>query len=108
MVSERPQGEFTRQLFLGDTLDAQKIQATYDSGVLTLVIPVAEQAKPRKIQISNAGASAQAIEASGGSSSHTTEKDDGAKRRRPPARRQIARNKQSSSRRAPTLGQDGR
>jgi HSP20 family protein len=42
---------FSRQLFLGDTLDADRIEASYDAGVLTLRIPVAEQAKPRKISI---------------------------------------------------------
>lgn len=50
-VSERPLGVFSRQLFLGDTLDSEHIEAHYDSGVLTLRIPVAEQAKPRKIAI---------------------------------------------------------
>jgi HSP20 family protein len=53
-VSERPLGVFSRQLFLGDTLDADRIQAHYDAGVLTLRIPVAEQAKPRKIAITGA------------------------------------------------------
>jgi HSP20 family protein len=51
VVSERPRGIFSRQLILGDTLDAENIKATYDAGVLTLRIPVAEQAKPRKIEI---------------------------------------------------------
>lgn len=51
-VAERPLGVFSRQLFLGDTLDAERIKASYDSGVLTLKIPVAEQAKPRKISVS--------------------------------------------------------
>jgi HSP20 family protein len=51
-VSERPQGRFNRQLFLGDSLDPDKIQANYDQGVLTLHIPVAEKAKPRKVEIS--------------------------------------------------------
>jgi HSP20 family protein len=51
-VSERPLGVFSRQLFLGDTLDAEHITAAYEAGVLTLTIPVAETAKPRKIQIS--------------------------------------------------------
>jgi HSP20 family protein len=50
-VSERPQGRFNRQLFLGDSLDADAIQANYDQGVLTLHIPVAERAKPRKVEI---------------------------------------------------------
>jgi len=51
VVSERPMGTFTRQLFLGDTLDTEDLEAAYDAGVLTIRIPVAEQAKPRKISI---------------------------------------------------------
>jgi len=51
-VAERPRGVFSRQLFLGDTLDAERIEASYDAGVLTLRVPIAEQAKPRKIEIS--------------------------------------------------------
>jgi HSP20 family protein len=50
-VAERPRGVFSRQLFLGDTLDADRVEATYDAGVLTLRIPIAEKAKPRKIEI---------------------------------------------------------
>jgi HSP20 family protein len=51
LVAERPAGVFTRQVFLGDTLDADNISADYSAGVLTLTIPVHEQAKPRSIQI---------------------------------------------------------
>lgn len=51
-VAERRQGTFTRQLFLGDTLDTDSIAARYEHGVLTLEIPVAERAKPRKVDIS--------------------------------------------------------
>jgi HSP20 family protein len=51
-VSERPLGVFSRQLFLGDSLDTDHIRADYDAGVLTLRIPVREEAKPRKIAIS--------------------------------------------------------
>ncbi|MEU6093324.1 Hsp20/alpha crystallin family protein [Streptomyces sp. NPDC047079] len=51
VVAERPTGSFTRQLFLGDTLDTERIDASYNAGVLTLRIPVAEEAKPRRIQI---------------------------------------------------------
>jgi HSP20 family protein len=51
LVAERPQGEFSRQLFLGEQLDADRISAEYDNGVLTLTVPVAEQAKPRKVEI---------------------------------------------------------
>jgi len=50
-VAERPRGVFSRQLFLGDTLDADRIEAHYDAGVLTLRLPIAEKAKPRKIHI---------------------------------------------------------
>ncbi len=50
-VAERPRGVFSRQLFLGDTLDAEHVEASYDVGVLTLHIPVAEKAKPRKIEV---------------------------------------------------------
>ena len=55
VAAERPRGVFSRQLILGDTLDADKIKASYDQGVLTLRIPVAEQAKPRKIEIETKG-----------------------------------------------------
>ena len=51
VISERPMGLFSRQLFLGDTLDTDKLEASYDNGVLALRIPVSEQAKPRKISI---------------------------------------------------------
>lgn len=51
IASERPRGVFSRQLFLGDNLDVDHISASYDVGVLTLRIPVAERAKPRKISI---------------------------------------------------------
>ena len=50
-ISERPLGVFSRQLFLGDTLDTDRIAADYEAGVLTLRIPVAEKAKPRRIEI---------------------------------------------------------
>ncbi len=56
-VAERPRGAFSRQLFLGDTLDADHVEARYDAGVLTLRIPIAEKAKPRKIEIAGNGAS---------------------------------------------------
>lgn len=51
VASERTQGKFTRQLMLGEGLDANRLEARYDAGVLTLTIPVAEQAKPRKVEI---------------------------------------------------------
>jgi HSP20 family protein len=52
LASERARGVFSRQLVLGDNLDLQQIEASYDGGVLRLVVPVAERAKPRKIEIS--------------------------------------------------------
>lgn len=61
LVSERPQGSFTRQLFLGESLNADGIEADYDSGVLTVTIPVAEQARPRKVEITSGGGQARAI-----------------------------------------------
>jgi HSP20 family protein len=51
IAAERPRGVFSRQLVLGDNLDTEHIEASYDTGVLTLAIPVAEKAKPRKIEI---------------------------------------------------------
>ena len=51
LVCERPQGTFTRQLFLGDSLDAQHIEASYQNGVLCLRIPVLASAKPRQIPV---------------------------------------------------------
>ncbi len=53
IVAERPVGTFTRQVFLGDTLDPDNVAAEYAAGVLTLRIPVREQAKPRKVAISS-------------------------------------------------------
>lgn len=55
VVSERPQGTFTRQLFLGDTLDSAAVRAEYADGVLSLTIPVAERAKPRRVEIATGG-----------------------------------------------------
>jgi len=52
IASERPQGKFTRQLFLGESLDSDKVAAKYEHGVLTLTVPVSERAKPRRVEIS--------------------------------------------------------
>jgi len=51
LVGERPQGTFSRQLFLGETLDTDRIDARYADGVLTLRVPIAEKAKPRRVPI---------------------------------------------------------
>ncbi|CAM5310509.1 Hsp20/alpha crystallin family protein [Streptomyces atroolivaceus] len=58
-LAERPLGAFSRQLVLADTLDTERIQADYDAGVLTLRIPIAERAKPRKIAIGGESAPRQ-------------------------------------------------
>jgi HSP20 family protein len=55
IVAERPQGSFSRQLFLAETLDTEHIDASYDAGVLTVRIPVAEAAKPRRVEIGHHG-----------------------------------------------------
>ena len=51
VANERPQGVFSRQLFLGDSLDADRIEADYTNGVLTVRLPVADKAKPRKVEV---------------------------------------------------------
>jgi HSP20 family protein len=53
LVREHPQGTFTRQLFLSDSLDARHIEASYQHGVLWLLIPVLESAKPRQIPVNS-------------------------------------------------------
>jgi HSP20 family protein len=55
LASERPRGVFSRQLVLGDNLDLERIEANYDGGVLRLIVPVAERAKPRKIEVALGG-----------------------------------------------------
>ena len=62
-VAERAYGQFSRQLFLGESLDRDHVSAIYHDGVLTITIPVAEQAKPRKVEITHVGSVAQAVEA---------------------------------------------
>jgi HSP20 family protein len=62
-VSERPLGVFSRQLFLGDTLDTDHIAADYEAGVLTVRIPVAEKAKPRRIEIAGTSSDRKEIQA---------------------------------------------
>ncbi len=52
VIAERTFGTFTRQVVLGKTLDSERIEANYEGGVLTVAIPIAEQAKPRRIEVS--------------------------------------------------------
>lgn len=66
LIAERPQGAVTRQLFLGQGLDTERIAATYDDGVLTVVIPVAETAKPQKVEIQAGDGQRHAVEAGTG------------------------------------------
>lgn len=63
IIAERPQGSFSRQLFLGETLDTDRIKAEYVDGVLTLNLPIAENAKPRKVSINAAANGRTAINA---------------------------------------------
>jgi HSP20 family protein len=61
IAAERPRGVFSRQVILGDALDTDHIEASYQAGVLRLTIPVAEKAKPRKISIQSDAQNRQAI-----------------------------------------------
>ena len=63
LASERPRGLFSRQLVLGDNLDLERISARYDDGVLRIEVPVAEKARPRKIEVTGATKEAAAINA---------------------------------------------
>lgn len=62
LVGERPFGALSRQLFLGDTLDTERLNAEYADGVLTIKVPVTERAKPRRVAINSAN-SPSAIDA---------------------------------------------
>jgi HSP20 family protein len=55
LVSERPQGRFSRDLRVGRQVDSEAIEASYDDGVLTLRLPVAAQAKPRRVEVRSSG-----------------------------------------------------
>jgi HSP20 family protein len=61
LAAERPSGLFSRQLVLGDNVDLDNVKADYDAGVLRLTIPVAEKAKPRKVEVSTTAGQQQAI-----------------------------------------------
>jgi HSP20 family protein len=62
LIGERPYGTFRRQLFLGETLDSERLQAEYVDGVLTLRVPVKEQAKPRRVNVSVGRSDAKSID----------------------------------------------
>lgn len=63
VVAERPTGRFTRQLQLGDGLDTERVGATYDAGVLTVTLPVADEVRARRVQVQVGTGEAQSIEA---------------------------------------------
>jgi HSP20 family protein len=63
LIGERRHGTFSRQLFLGDTLDEDRLEADYTDGVLTLRLPVREQAKPRRVEVTTGGSHAGSIDA---------------------------------------------
>ncbi|MDP1818671.1 MAG: Hsp20/alpha crystallin family protein [Acidimicrobiales bacterium] len=62
VVGERPHGTFSRQLFLGESLDTERMVAQYADGVLTLKVPVAERAKPRRVPVGVAESGTSAID----------------------------------------------
>jgi HSP20 family protein len=78
LAAERPRGVFSRQLVLGDNLDLDRIQATCRNGVLRLLIPVAEKAKPRKITITQGETGDQAITTGNGHHRQTRQTVDAA------------------------------
>ncbi|HEX8870774.1 MAG TPA: Hsp20/alpha crystallin family protein [Lentzea sp.] len=61
IINERPQGELSRQFFLGDNLDVNQLEARFDLGVLTLRIPVSEQSKPRHVEVLSRGDDQQRV-----------------------------------------------
>src|SRR6188472_1483941 len=64
LIGERPTGTFSRQLFLAEALDSERIAADYNDGVLRLHVPVKEQAKPRRVDIAVGGGQPTSIETS--------------------------------------------
>jgi HSP20 family protein len=76
LAAERPRGVFSRQLVLGENVDLDRIQAGYRDGVLRLVIPVAERAKPRKITINRDAGSDQSITAGRQGNGNTQQRTD--------------------------------
>ena len=62
LVAERPQGSFTRQLQLGDTVDSENVEATYADGVLHLRLPITQAAQRRRIEVQTGGGGERQIE----------------------------------------------
>jgi HSP20 family protein len=65
VLCERPHARFSRQLYLGENLDTDAVNATYDNGVLTIAMPVSQQARARRIEIGGGGAGGGTIDVSG-------------------------------------------
>jgi HSP20 family protein len=65
MLAERPWGQLSRQVVLGDTLDTNRISATYENGVLTVTVPLSQTAKSRKIEINHVPVQAESREIGG-------------------------------------------
>ena len=61
LASERAQGRFARKLFLGNVVDGEHVEANYDRGVLTLTLPIAEQAKSRRVLVSTGAPAPAAV-----------------------------------------------
>jgi HSP20 family protein len=77
LAAERPRGTFTRQLMLGEQIDATGIEANYEQGVLTVTLPVAETAKPRRVSISSGAGTPATPPAVDVRSSETTTESEG-------------------------------
>jgi HSP20 family protein len=63
IIGERFSGTLARQLFLGENLDTDRVEAHYADGVLTVTVPVAEKAKPRRVAVNASGGGSEAIAA---------------------------------------------
>ena len=63
LVHERPHGTYMRQFTLGDGVNAEAITANYEHGVLSIIIPMAERAKPRKISVASMTADRKEVSA---------------------------------------------
>jgi len=61
IVAERPQGTFSRQLALGEGVDAEHLTADYAEGVLLVTIPASPKVQPRRIDVSHAPAGRRAV-----------------------------------------------
>lgn len=83
LMAERPQGSFTRQLQVGDALDTEKVQATYDNGVLQLTIPMSERAQPRRIEVQQGSGPQQLSVGSGGEQSQGSDQGGSGEEQQP-------------------------